>query len=779
MYLSPKAPKNRIREAQNARNNRMEIMKAISSGQVTRRDLMKWGLLTSGGFLAAKHGLSPFAPSAYGGDDIPTGVPPSPLFGATKFSQPLPRLNLQDPLPVTSQNGECSMQGEQYAAKRLSWHTDFTDSLGSNYKNPRTGIGPCEGRAPGNWFAHQRWNEQFPKKGHVLSIGQIQSGTSFHPSMPAQNPNSVWAFGTGRFVEGVLPPPLIQMRYGEPRIVRIYNNLPLNRAENMGFGRNEFAMHNHNAHNGAESDGATNNHIFPGQFYDYLWGTCLARTKMNIPDEYKAYTCNDNGGLDHIPGDYRELQGTLWFHDHRFFFTAENVYKGMAGMLNYYSGPDRGNEHLDDGVNLRLPSGWLRGRSWGNIDFDVNLLIADMAFDPSGQYFFDRFNTDGFLGDLLHVNFAYSPRFEVLPRKYRFRLLNACMSRFLKLCLVNEQSGKKVPFQFIANDGNFLVNPLTIKQLDEQGTAERYDIVVDFSQFEVGDKISLVNVMEHDDGRGPKESVRLRDVFRGESDDPAVGRVMEFRVVDQVESVDSPGYNLTIANSCGAQDRSHIPNQLTEQIPLVEPDATREIEWKRGGGDSRETVTGECWPDCGPEREDFPWVVRINGEDSHSLNANRISNFVPQMCTGDYGGQGDWVEHWTFKNGGGGWDHPIHLHYEEAVTFRREGNGGLHPTENMARKDVWRLGRGGSVTVQVRFGEYAGSYVNHCHNTVHEDFAMLTRFQVRMNDQGELLYNPSPTPMPRPEGVDNVLDPIYDPEILPEGDYRFRNSGDS
>ena len=46
-------------------------------------------------------------------------------------------------------------------------------------------------------------------------------------------------------------------------------------------------------------------------------------------------------------------------HDHRFFFTSENVYKRAKGMINYYSGLDRGNEVLTDGINLRLPSGSL------------------------------------------------------------------------------------------------------------------------------------------------------------------------------------------------------------------------------------------------------------------------------------------------------------------------------------------------------------------------------------------------------------------------------------
>ncbi|MGB6396800.1 MAG: hypothetical protein WBF73_14100 [Bradyrhizobium sp.] len=68
-YLSTKASRIRLREAQNARNNRAEIIKALSIGQITRRDLYKWGLLTVGG-LALKNGLSPFAPSAFA-DGVP------------------------------------------------------------------------------------------------------------------------------------------------------------------------------------------------------------------------------------------------------------------------------------------------------------------------------------------------------------------------------------------------------------------------------------------------------------------------------------------------------------------------------------------------------------------------------------------------------------------------------------------------------------------------------------------------------------------------------------
>ena len=64
MYLPHNASKRRQREAQNARDNRAEIVKALSTGQVSRRELMKWGIFTATGALANVNGLSPFASSA-------------------------------------------------------------------------------------------------------------------------------------------------------------------------------------------------------------------------------------------------------------------------------------------------------------------------------------------------------------------------------------------------------------------------------------------------------------------------------------------------------------------------------------------------------------------------------------------------------------------------------------------------------------------------------------------------------------------------------------------
>ena len=166
---------------------------------------------------------------------------------------------------------------------------------------------------------------------------------------------------TGNVGQSSMPPPLIKGRYGEPMLTRIYNNTPVNREENDGFGRNETAA---TLPQRPQWRGKRRCHraptTFPAPSMTICWSTTLARRdKINTDaTDRRASGPDGSGGLINVAGDFRELQGTLWAHDHRFFFTAENVYKGNIGaMINYYSGPDRGNEELTDGVNLRLPSG--------------------------------------------------------------------------------------------------------------------------------------------------------------------------------------------------------------------------------------------------------------------------------------------------------------------------------------------------------------------------------------------------------------------------------------
>ena len=100
------------------------------------------------------------------------------------------------------------------------------------------------------------------------------------------------------------------------------------------------------------------------------------------------------------------------------------------------------------------------------------------------------------------------------------------------------------------------------------------------------------------------------------------------------------------------------------------------------------------------------------------------------------------------------------------MTLNR-GDDPIPATERLVRKDVWRLGRSARVQFQIQFGEYGGSYVNHCHNTVHEDFAMLMRIQLLTGVPGSPQTAITPTPNPTLDGVF-----FTKPEVLPEADPR-------
>src|SRR6266581_2564855 len=486
MFLSSKASKLRIREAQNARRNRQEIIKALADGQITRRDLFKWGLFTAGGLLLWKHGLNPFVRSAYA--SVPTGFPRSPLFGVQAFTQPMPRFDVLPRNAIATLNPAPTAQANQ-----------TQQVLNPALEGVTPGdTGPIEGRPPGPIWAHQEFT-RFPpaiavpvstegaKVNTVYDPGvpsSLNSGINaatpfpprFHPNLPDQGPLALWTFN------GTLPPKLLVGRYGEGIIFRHSNKLPFDIRQNGGFGIHTLSTHEHNGHHGAENDGFTGAFFYPGQFYDYHYPIVLAGlNSINTgATDARAGSPNGSGGITKVPGDWKETMSTHWFHDHMFSFTAQNVYKGDAGMFNIYSALDRGNEAINDGVNLRLLSG--------------------------------------------------------------------AVSRFFKISL----SDASAMIQ-IANDGNLLPSPVTITQTDELGIAERYDIVIDFSRYSIGQKVSMVNLLAHEDGRLPSNTLSLSAALAGSSSDPCVGKFLEFRIVrdpatrdlSQVPAVQIPNPDLS------------------------------------------------------------------------------------------------------------------------------------------------------------------------------------------------------------------------------------------
>jgi FtsP/CotA-like multicopper oxidase with cupredoxin domain len=715
-YLPWNASKRRLRDAEDARKNRAEIVKALSQGQVSRRDLIKMGLFTTAGLLAPIPGLNPFVGTSSADSSIPTGLAPSPLFGVQPFSTPMPRFD------VLQRNSPATLSPAPQAQSNQT-QQPLDPALG-------TGTGPIEGRPPGAIWAHQRF-AQFPPQVAVEAT-QAQATTNtvynptvpstlnsginpatpiplkFHPAWPTQAPNSVWTFN------GTIPPKLVIGRYGEPILFRHHNKLPADRNANNGFGRHTISTHEHNGHHGAENDGFTGAYFFPNQFYDYHWPIVLAGSLSGInPDatDPRAGSPSDSGGINNVPGDWHETMSTHWFHDHMFSFTSQNVYKGNAAMFNIYSSLDRGNETINDGVNLRLPSG--SAKSFANLDYDVNLMLADKAFDQNGQLAMDIFDFDGFLGDVMTVNLTYRPFFEVERRKYRFRILNASVSRFFKIAL----SDGSTMIQ-IANDGNLFPNPVPLTQLDEQGIAERYDIVIDFSRYAINSKVWMVNLCEHQDGKRPAQDLTIAQALSGQSQDPCVGKFLEFRIVRDPASPDTSQVPATM-----------IPNPDLSAIPVA-----RQRTFLFGDGAGQDTND--------PVTTFFgPWGIRTDNGDTLAADYGRISA-APSFGT---------REVWTLVNGGGGWDHPIHIHFEEGQILARNGSASNVPAWEKGRKDVYRLRPGGSVTLTMQFRDWGGMFMEHCHNTVHEDNAMLLRWEI--DNGGAPFLRPLPTPIPSPNGV--------------------------
>ena len=729
---------------------------------------------------------------------------------------------------------------------RNPWQPQIEGFLERFLTNP-----PAEGRPPGKGWSHQRWNEFQPqvyyktaqagaringgfrdeRQMHKYAVGEFgpnglyhntagvaqTEGTTkginirFHPNMPVQDHKSLWTF------DGTLPPKLLMVRYGQPVLMRHYNALPIDPAANHGFGLHTISTHEHNGHSPAESDGYANAFFFPGQYYDYRWPIQLAgydSINTTATDPRAAFPCaageklwvNDanpgmkdcvvqsgsKNGTIKIRGDWRETMSTHWFHDHMLDFTAQNVYKGNAVMMNYYSALDRGNEAVDDGVNLRLPSGG--GLSWGNRDYDVNLVIADKAWDRKGQLWFNPFNTDGFIGDKLLTNWLYNPYLEVRARRYRFRILNGSVSRYLTLALVQEVQGtggamqgpkgskvsyNRVPFHLVANDGNILEHAVPFDgsmdlnadgntqdhkgQLPTQGIAERYDIVVDFAKngIKAGDKLYFVNLKEHDTGIGSKRDVPLADVLsesykavllmkdgqpeKWDKGDPVVGKFLELRVkAYSGKDLSMNPAEYEPAKPGKAMGKVMIPLWLNRENPAdmakLQTARHREFEFGRTNG-----------------TDEAPWTVKTdNNLLAYSADMRRISD-SPQLATGptDAGFSGDGTtEVWRIKTGGG-WSHPVHVHFEEGIILRRGGK--LPPEwEKWARKDVYRVGSEAdstqSVEMAIHFREFAGTYMEHCHNTQHEDNSMLLRWDLEHPGQFQVM----PTPLPSWDGVEYV-----------------------
>lgn len=517
--------------------------------------------------------------------------------------------------------------------------------------------------------AHQRYGEFLPKK--FYEIHENEFLWQYHPEPPYDKGSWAWGF------DGVTPGPTFQARYGEPVLVRMFNDLPPVGAGKIGFALSHTTTHLHNAHTASESDGFPMDFITPGEFWDHHY--------PNFPSRH----------------DPREKLTTLWYHDHMMEFTATNVYAGLSGMYLLFDEEDSGDENDPNPLAFRLPSG----------KYDIPLILHDVRFDHRGQCIFNKLNTDGVLGDKYTVNRIIQPHLKVERRKYRFRILNGGPSRFYQIFLsAGKKRDKLVPFTVVTGDGNFLPRPLLAESL-YLSVAQRADVVLDFSQFQPGDQLFLQNRLEQTDGKGP--SGRLLEP----GDD-----IMRFDVVEKT-----------------SVDRSRVPEQFRDLPPVNYDEVRRRRVWTfdyRGG----------------------MWT--INGKPADS-----------EMMRVDAAIEEDSAEIWTIRNEGKNWAHPVHSHFTEFLllevngrkmsatevqttarderrhnefpaleqpTQKHRASGGdfqwrgepIRVFMGGSRRDIATLLPNDEILIFMRWHDFHGRYVLHCHNVVHEDHAMMLRWDI-------------------------------------------------
>ncbi len=110
-------------------------------------------------------------------------------------------------------------------------------------------------------------------------------------------------------------------------------------------------------------------------------------------------------------------------------------------------------------------------------------------------------------------------------------------------------------------------------------------------------------------------------------------------------------------------------------------------------------------------------IHRINGL---SYQLNRIDEEIP------FGK----LEEWTFVNNTMNY-HPMHVHGVLFQVFSRNGNTNLHPKDK-GWKDTVLVNPNETVKVLVKFTDYPGIYLLHCHNLEHEDNGMMLNIKINL-----------------------------------------------
>lgn len=475
-------------------------------------------------------------------------------------------------------------------------------------------------------------------------------------------------------------------------------------------------------------------HATDGTWYDFFAGKALTRFGVDWGAGYATFQ---------YPNSNRA--STIWYHDHALGMTRLNVYAGPAGFYIVRGGPDDIVLDTRDSSKAVLPGPAPKANDSfpsNKTYYEIPIVIQDRAFNVDGSLFYPdtRAFFDGlvgpyipeggmegfspiwnpeYFGNTIMINGNTWPFQVVEQRRYRFRFLNGCQSRFLILDF-NEIPGVEV-WQ-IGNDGGFLAAPVNMTADHDNrilmGLAERADVIVDFTNVPLGRHV-LANV-------GPDEP------FGGgvpgydfEVADPeTTGQVLEFRVVTAV-AADST----TPPRFFGLPAITPLPAAIrTRQLGLIEKSGTGEDHEGEEVEGPIQAVLGTIeggWP------VEHPWMDPVT----------------------ENPGVGD-TEIWELFNATAD-AHPMHVHEVTFEVVDREGlvmdgdepesplrtNGSVTPPEpwETGFKDTVIAYPGQVTRIKATFAT-PGQYVWHCHIIEHEDNEMMRPYRIGPEQPGQ----PSP-----------------------------------
>jgi len=472
-----------------------------------------------------------------------------------------------------------------------------------------------------------------------------------------------------------------------------------------------IVTHLHGGHSTEESDGyaeawylpAANN--IPGGF----------AAKGSFYDFFKEEFF-DKSGVAWQPGtatfqyDNDQRASTLWYHDHTLGMTRVNVYAGPAGFYLIRRGPG----DLPVPV-LPGPAPGVGADPFGRF-YEIPIAIQDRSFNADGSLFypvsrefFDEFTgpyipesdvspiwNPEFFGNTMVVNGRTWPYLEVEPRRYRFRFLNGCNSRFLILKMVTDPLAPRpatpaLPFWQIGSEGGFLPAPVMLDQL-LMGLAERADVIVDFKGLPVGTAIYLINEAPDE----PFGGGTLGTDFQA-ADPFTTGQVMKFVVVPST-----------------SRDISQDPARLT--LPAFKPLGRASNTRKVSLNEASSTVSGFDGPVAA-------LLGTLDGSDPVPMAWDDPITENPAV------GVTEVWEIYNFTEDA----HPIHIHEVQFQVVNREpiGDGDARPPE------VWERGFKDTVIaypdeitrVKALF-DRPGLFVWHCHIVEHEDNEMMRPYRI-------------------------------------------------